>query len=142
MNKLLSILLIGSILFFAYAVFVLVKDIYEKRNSSDNSANIIRDVPQEISKEPSERSLKVASLIFVYSDKKQQTELIKIWAKGSGDVKDAIRNLAISLDEDPENLALIEATLEVYNQQKNSRGKSFINCTSSTYGNYTYTNCF
>jgi len=82
MNKLLSILLIGSILFFAYAVFVLVKDIYEKRNSSDNSANIIRDVPQEISKEPSERSLKVASLIFVYSDKKQQTELIKIWAKG------------------------------------------------------------
>lgn len=106
-----------------------------------------RVLPTVTPTEPSAQSLKVASQVFVYSNQQQQQELINNWSLGTGNQNDAIRNLALSFDKNPEQLALSEAAITKYLNELSRQSyiqsyRPSINCTTNTIGNYTYTNCY
>ena len=115
--------------------------------------------------EPSERALKAANYGYQNSSKSDQNDLLNDFGYGSDSSTYAVRNWAVYLDENLEELIRVETIVEqdkldrsrpIYNQQpaqiiqqpapiinQPAPQQTFPrNCTSNTIGNYTYTNCY
>ncbi len=118
--------------------------------------------------EPSERALKAANYGYQNSSKNDQKDLINDFGYGSDSSTYTVRNWAVSLDGNLEELIRVETIVEqdkldrsrpIYNQQPAqiiqqpapiiNQPAPIIqqqtyprNCTSNTIGNYTYTNCY
>lgn len=118
--------------------------------------------------EPSERALKAANYGYQNSSKSDQKDLINDFGYGSDNSTYAVRNWAVYLDKNLEELIRVETIVEqdkldrsrpIYNQQPAQiiqQPAPIINqpapiiqqqtspkhCTSNTIGDYTYTNCY
>lgn len=111
--------------------------------SSDTPTPIPTATPLPIIKNPSERALRVAAVSISYMTNEARQSIVNQYSS-SGDAIEATRNLAFYLDSNPERLALAEAELIKISQNKSTKpsNSKFLNCTSNTNGNYTYTNCY
>ena len=111
--------------------------------------------------EPSERALKAANYAYEDSSKTDQADLIKSFGYGSKSSTYTVRNWAVYLDKNLQELVRLETLIEksktersrpVYVQQPAQiiqqqapavQQQTFPrNCTSNTIGDYTYTNCY
>lgn len=110
-------------------------------------------IPNTKSNTPSERALKVASLFYTYSNEKQRNETVKTYSGKNGYLPEAIKNMALFLDEEPEKIILAEAVFEKIARNESRPNITLPsvqqpsvnfpkNCTSNTIGDYTYTNCY
>lgn len=119
---------------------------------------------QLANKEPSEKARQIAAYVYtnVYTSKEQKNNLANQYGGGSDDFRKIIRTFSISLENDPELLAYVEAFVENHKtesskpnvyveapdviqqpaQQTIIQQPSSLRCTSNTIGNYTYTNCY
>lgn len=95
---------------------------------------------------PSDKALRISAQVFVYADESLKSNLISNYAGESGSQTEAVRNLALSLDQEPELLALIEAELNksILDQAKSALmypSKPSISCRSYELGSSVYTDC-
>jgi hypothetical protein len=94
--------------------------------------------------QPSERSLKIAAEMFVYSGEVGQKKMME----GYTSKEEAIKGWAIYYDKNPGEAAIAEAAIQSYLINSVSKPTAVpyynpsINCTTNTIGNYTYTNCY
>lgn len=114
---------------------------------------------------PSERALKVTNYGYENSSKSDQKDLLGMYGYGSESSSFAIRNWSVYLDKNLEELVRVETLVE---QDKAEKSRPVVNyqppainyqppaiiqqpatqpnyprnCTSSTIGTYTYTNCY
>ena len=109
-------------------------------NTQDSTATSksIQDSSKK-SADPSERALKAAANVLVYVDEKTREELIKDYSS-TGNGTEAVRNLAVSFDEQPEKLTLAEAAALAI--QQNHSNRTYISCSSNLVGSSVYTNCY
>lgn len=140
------------------------KDKVEKRNN-DQFVYTDGQWYQQSIKEPSDKARQLTS--YVYSEYQNRADdkklLIGKYGGGKDDLRTIIRTMSIMLENDPEFFAHTEVWVEkrkaeasrpnvyvdspdviqqpVVQQQQPSFNRS-LNCTSSTIGNYTYTNCY
>ena len=135
----------------------------EKRNN-DQFAYINGQWYQESKKEPSDKARQLAAYIYNYYKTRNdyKEKLVDKYGGGQDDLTKIIRTISIMIENDPEYFAYTEAWVEkhkaeasrpsvyvdspdVIQQPVVQQQPSFnnrLNCTSSTIGNYTYTNCY
>lgn len=152
-------------------VTCLAKDCTGKNRTEENARKpyeFVNGKWQIPDPEPSERALKAANYGYQNSSKSDQNDLLNDFGYGSDSSTYAVRNWAVYLDENLEELIRVETIVEqdkidrsrpIYNQQPAQiiqqpapiinqpapviQQQTFPkNCTSNTIGNYTYTNCY
>jgi len=152
-------------------VTCLAKDCTGKNRIEENARKpyeFVNEKWQIPDPQPSERALKASNYAYEYSSKNDQNELLKNYGYGSDISSFAIRNWAVYLDENLQELVRLETLIEksktersrpVYYQQPAQiiqqpapvinqqapiiqQNTSPKHCTSNTIGTYTYTNCY
>lgn len=116
---------------------------------------------QQPQKEPSEKARQLAAYMYTNSDSQTKSKLAKKYAGGIDDYIKIIRTWSIVLENNPELMAYDEALVEKH-KTESSKPNVYVeapdvvqqpapiiqqqtypkNCTSTTIGNYTYTNCY
>jgi len=97
---------------------------------------------------PSSKALQVAAAVFTNLSPSDQEKILKEqnWSSAT----EAINQAAIVLDNNPAELARVEATLNNFKAGSNNTNNQAPiiqqtypkHCTSNTIGDYTYTNCY
>lgn len=116
---------------------------------------------QQPQKEPSEKARQLAAYMYTNSNNQTRKKLADKYAGGVDDYIKIIRTWSIVLENNPELMAYDEALVEKH-KAESSKPNVYVeapdviqqpapviqqqtyprNCTSTTIGNYTYTNCY
>lgn len=84
--------------------------------------------PQPKIVKASDKALKLSAYIFVASNEKQRSDLMSRFSNGTNDLKEAVKNLALQLDSNPEATTLAEKAIaqDIANKKSQSDNQTII----------------